>query len=461
MPRGDRGPDRPACGTDRLPRSPEEDAIPPPLSRRTFLGSAAAALGSLALTPAALARGSDEPVTGDGRRDRPEETHGGPLALPPWAHGDASAALDAVLMFRGNPAHTFYGTGPIPDAPRILWRHRMIDFPAMYYGTPHVWAGTGWTGQAVKLGDYVFIGSQGCHLYAFEAETGKLRWRYKGGRQFKGSACLFENRLYIGNVDDWLRCIDAATGQVVWRLDTGRDLDSSPCVVDGRLYIAGENGWARCLDPRTGELRWKTFVDGLHKGRKTGSYGSETSPAVADGEYYCATYFGDVFCLDAKTGEERWKANTGDDTDGSPVIWGDHVYIAAQDGSPYAFAFERATGKQTWKVKGPGGFWSTPAVTDGVVYIASAGGRFFALDALTGKPKWEVKLGATTWSSACVVDDRVVIGATDGKLRCFDTAKGQLVWELSLGARIHSTPCIVDGRIYVGHAGGTFFAIGA
>ena len=47
------------------------------------------------------------------------------------------------------------------------------------------WAGTGWTGAAVKLGDYVFVGSVGGYVYAFEAMTGKLRWRLKGGGMFK------------------------------------------------------------------------------------------------------------------------------------------------------------------------------------------------------------------------------------------------------------------------------------
>ena len=45
-----------------------------------------------------------------------------PLKLGPWKYGGGSYADDTVLMFRGNPAHTFYGTGPLPDGLTELWR---------------------------------------------------------------------------------------------------------------------------------------------------------------------------------------------------------------------------------------------------------------------------------------------------------------------------------------------------
>jgi hypothetical protein len=267
------------------------------------MGTAAMALP---LTPmmsrvAHAKRGSDDPRPGK-KNDGPEEMNG-TVTLPPWPHGKTSSATDAMLMFRGNPSHTFYGTGPIPaDKPKILWKHRMEDFDTLYYGEPFVWRGTGWTGQALVYGGYVWIGSQGRSLYCFEADSGKVMWRYAAPRQIKGSGCLWDNKLYIGCVDDWLRCYDAATGKVIWRLDTGYDLDSSPSVVDGKLYIARENGNARCLDPLTGKKIWRTFVGGINRGKKTGSYGSETSPSVVDGEYYTATYDGELFCLDAATG---------------------------------------------------------------------------------------------------------------------------------------------------------------
>ena len=390
----------------------------------------------------------------------PSESFGGPLALKPWAYGDTSAAPDAMLMFRGNPSHTFYGTGPVPSQPKVLWKHRMKDFDSLYYGTPHTWSGTGWTGQATVKDGYVFIGSQGRSFYAYEAATGKLRWRYESTRQIKGSACLYDNKLYFGSVDDWLRCLDAKTGQVLWRLNTGRDLDSSPCVVGGKLYIAGENGHARCLDPQTGAQHWKSFVGGLHDGPKPGSYGSETSPAVVDGAYYTATYDGKLHCLDAATGAPRWVAKTGGDTDVSPVVWKDWVYTAAEEDSPHLFCFAKKDGREVWRLTKKRGFWSTPAVVDGKLFIAGDDGRCYGVDAVSGKELWATRLDGQSWSSPAVVDGKVIVGDFEGILWCLDAKTGAEVWKLKLGGRIHSTPVVLGGRIYIGTGNGHFYGIG-
>ena len=431
------------------------------MDRRDFLKASLVAAAT-SFAPLALAGDpTDQPRRLGGAADKASFRAGGPLVLPPWAHGKNSSAPGEMLMFRGNGSHTFYGTGPVPLKPRIKWRFRMLDLETLYYGRPHVWRGTGWTGQAATLGDYVFIASQGGHVYAFEAETGRLRWRFSGKRMFKASICVYENRLYTGNVDNYLRCLDARTGDVVWKLRWSRDLDSSACVLDDRLYIAGESGFARCLDPRTGSLHWKTFVGAINRGRKGGSYGSETSPAVHDGEVYCATYDGELFSLNASDGSVRWKAKTGDDTDASPVLYDDRVFIAAEDRYSYVQCFRRRDGTKVWEKQARGGFWATPAVVKGTVYIPSAGGDVLALDAGTGKVRWQRDVGSASWSSPAVVDGLMIFGTFDGKLRCLDTKTGKDVWNLHLGGRIHSAPCIVDGTIYVGTRSGMFYAIGA
>jgi len=433
------------------------------MERRSFLkavGAAAIAAPMLAATGSAFAkRGSDDPKAG-GSKEVPGEVNAA-VKLPAWTHGASSTATDAMLMFRGNPSHTFYGTGPVPTTkPKIIWKHRMIDFATLYYGEPFTWRGTGWTGSAIVYGGYVWIGSQGKSLYCFEAATGKVAWRHELPRQIKGSGCFWDGKIYYGCVDDWLRCLDAATGKVIWKLNTGYDLDSSPSIVDGKLYIAGENGNARCLDPLTGKKIWKTFVGGLNSGKKSGSYGSETSPAVVDGEYYTATYDGELHCLDAVTGSKRWVAKTGDDTDASPVVAGELVYAAAEDKSPYLYAFARKDGAEVWKHKMKGGFWGTPAVVGDTLYIGAAGGKLEALDRKNGRSKWTYALGGGTWGSPAVVDGKVIIGDFEGTLHCVDGASGSAVWTIKIGGRIHSSPVIIGGRIYIGSTDGFFFCIG-
>lgn len=383
--------------------------------------------------------------------------------LPAWSYGRNSSATDTVLMFRGNGAHTFYGTGPIPDkAPEIKWRFRTAVIRNTVRGTPMVWAGTGWTGTAVKLGDYVYVGSVGGYVYAFEAESGDLVWKVRGGGMFKGSICAYENRLYMGNTDNQLRCLDAETGKRVWRIDTGKDLDSSPCVVDDKLYVAGENGYLRCLVPQTGKQIWRTFVDGIGPGTVLGSNGSETSPAVANGRVYTATYDGILFCCDANTGKVLWRAKTGDDTDASPVVHGDYVYAAAEEKAPYVYCFAQEDGRQVWRYANKArGFYSTPAVVGDRLYVGAEDGELHCVDPTTGEGVWTFQTGAGVWSSPCVIDGTVIFGSRDYHVYALDAATGAERWRVKLDGRIISSPCIVDGAIYIGTATGYFYCLAA
>ena len=389
------------------------------------------------------------------------ETRPRKLVLPPWPYGNDSSATDTVLMFRGNGAHTFYGTGPLPEvAPKVRWRFRTAQIRRSLPEREVIWAGTGWTGTAVKLGDYVFVGSVGGYVYAFHAGTGQLMWQLRGRGMFKSSLCAWRNRLYIGNTDNLLRCIDAERGRVIWTVNTGNDLDSSPCIMDGKLYIAGENGHVRCLDAMTGRQIWKRFVGGIKPGTPLGSNGSETSPAVADGEVYAATYDGMLYSLEAETGRIRWTASTGDDTDASPVIAGDFVYAAAEEEAPYVYCFARSDGRRVWRYDGRArGYYSTPAVVGNRLWIGAEDGRLHCIDALTGEPIWQFRTRAAIWSSPCVIDDKVVFGSRDGRLYCLDATNGRKVWHLRLDGRIISSPCIVDGRIWIGTATGWFYGI--
>jgi outer membrane protein assembly factor BamB len=384
-----------------------------------------------------------------------------PLPLGPWTYGKGSHATDTVLMFRGNPAHTFYGTGPIPDRPRLHWRHRMAELNTTLRGKPITWAGTGWTGSASKLGDYVYVGSVGGVLYCYEAATGKVMWTLKGGRMFKSSVCIYDNKIYVGNVDDQLRCVDAATGQEVWRFDTGRDLDSSPCVVDGRLYIAGENGYVRCIDPLTGKEIWKTFVDGIGPGTVPGSNGSESSPAIADGELYTSTYDGILFSIATEDGRVRWKAKLGDDTDASQAISGDFVYAASEEKAPYLYCFARENGREVWRyTENKVAYYSTPAVVGERVYVGGDDSNLHCVDARTGKGIWTFRTGDAVWSSPCVVDGKVVFGSKDAHLYILDAMSGHELWRYKADGRFISSPCIVGGYIWIGTATGWFYCFG-
>ncbi|MCB0964720.1 MAG: PQQ-binding-like beta-propeller repeat protein, partial [Acidimicrobiales bacterium] len=110
------------------------------------------------------------------------------------------------------------------------------------------------------------------------------------------------------------------------------------------------------------------------------------------------------------------------------------------------------------------GIWSTPAITDEVVYATTNHGRFFALDRATGEILWEKSLPPPTWQSPVVVADVLIQGDCSGTLHAYDVSDPRVdppeLWTVDLEGCIESTPTVFQGRIFVGARGGAFYAIG-
>ncbi len=371
--------------------------------------------------------------------------------------GQDSSDPSTVLMFRGNPAHTHYGSGRIADRYKIGWTLQCPDYPAILHGNPHVWRGPGWSGQASVLGNRVLIGTTSRYLYCLDRETGGIAWKIAAQRMFKSSCCIYRDRAYIGCVDDHLRCIDVQSGHIVWQWNTGADMDSSPIIAGGKLYVGSEKGAILCLQPEDGKILWRHEVDTAPTD-PPGGRGVESTCTVVDGRVYAGCYQGWVYCLDANTGKRLWKFKTDDDTDSSVCISRDsHGEMRAVVGceSGILYCFSAKTGQALWQVTTGAGIWSSPAIVGDRVWVGSDDGHLYCIDLLSGQVVWKQAVGSV-WSSPCVLGDRVVFGSRDHNFYVLDAGDGRIVSKLTLGGHCISTPCVVDGDIYLGSHGGDF-----
>ncbi|MDP3983492.1 MAG: hypothetical protein Q8Q52_00605, partial [Acidimicrobiia bacterium] len=72
--------------------------------------------------------------------------------VPGWTVGRPWGTTVGLTMFRGNPTRTYYGQGPLPENPRVLWSYPSeggMCGSSSVGGVSNVWCGTGWTGQPV------------------------------------------------------------------------------------------------------------------------------------------------------------------------------------------------------------------------------------------------------------------------------------------------------------------------
>lgn len=96
---------------------------------------------------------------------------------------------------------------------------------------------------------------------------------------------------------------------------------------------------------------------------------------------------------------------------------------------------------------------SSPAVSDGMVFVGSHDNYLYALNQTTGEVVWNHTALGNIQSSPAVADGRVFFGtyaAADGYLYALDRETGELNWSRRLvGGWVYSSPTVVYGKVYV------------
>jgi outer membrane protein assembly factor BamB len=93
---------------------------------------------------------------------------------------------------------------------------------------------------------------------------------------------------------------------------------------------------------------------------------------------------------------------------------------------------------------------STPAIHDGLVFIADCGRTFHCVDANTAKPQWTAELKGEVWASPYVADGKVYLGTRSGAFYVFAASKEKnALATLELGSPISATATAANGVLYV------------
>ncbi len=353
----------------------------------------------------------------------------------------------------------------------------------------------------------IFVGAYDHNLYALEAATGRVRWRYTTGGALNAAPAFAEvggrPMVFIGSADRRFYAVDAATGQKIWSYETmpwtytvGPGAPSSPLVaeVGGEqvVYVAFWNNDHRpaqtiqrgeifAFDAATGKLRWRHFlttnpISGpvlvksggrplLIVGSRDGTIyaidartGAEAwhfvaghsvmaSPAVTKVNGKPALIFGDffgmIYCLEACHGTCLWRHKVGHLINGTAAI-------ASMRGQPIAcvpsydrclHAVAATTGREVWRFATRKYIAASPAIATiqhlPVVFCSSLGNRLFAVDLRSGTKRWEFEYGDMLWP--------------------YET-RGECVWSSPVVAEVEGRAMLFfaahDGKLYAFAAGG-------
>jgi polyvinyl alcohol dehydrogenase (cytochrome) len=308
--------------------------------------------------------------------------------------------------------------------------------------------------QPGLAGGALYVGSHGGTVYAFDRETGCVRWSFDASAEVRNAIVISpwqsgdesaKPMAFFGDLIGNLYALDAITGEQKWRVRPSEHpnttLTATPSLYEGTLYVP---------------------ISSL-----------EVVPA-REPEYECCNFRGSVVAYDAITGEKKWQTFT---IPAEPVAQGIN-----------------AAGTQNY---GPSGapIWNSPAIDikrnqmfigTGENYSSPASGEsdaIIAFDLTTGEMNWVFQATAgDAWNTACGAEnptncpvedgpdydfgagvllaqdehgrDYVVGGQKSGVVHALEPETGELLWQTKVGrggihAGVYFGMAAEGGRLYV------------
>lgn len=363
-----------------------------------------------------------------------------------------------IKTWLGNWERNFYGTGPIPEKPlKVIWQIKTGFISGRLH--PDGWGGTSWPGQPTVTRDTVYFPSADGNVYSVNTADGEINWKFKATDSFKAAPTILGDRIIAHGLDHIIYCINRNDGTLIWQFKAGFEIDGSVMEKDGRIYFGCEDRSFYCLNLEDGSLVYKTPLGGSMEGSGT----------AVDGRIYIGTESGQLYCLNQADGKIIWQApiGAGADSDSTPAVNGDFVYTAAEDG--YVRCYRKDNGEEVWKWKsdpggsgsgGRGGFWASPIIVDGKMYIGSDNGFMYCLTVDQPSVVWKTRMHMAVWGTAPYVDGKLIVPDKAGWISTLDARDGRKISEIKIGDSVNSTPAVLNGRIYIGAFMGGLYCLG-
>jgi len=291
------------------------------------------------------------------------------------------------------------------------------------------------------------------HGYPSPAQTIPDAWDI-----YTSSPAVANGKVYFGSGDGNVYAVEAATGTLQWKFATKDVVHSSPAVVDHVVYIGSWDSYLYALDAETGAEKWsfKTGEDpAIHN-----QVGFQSSPAVVDGTVYVGCRDAHLYAVDAATGRKKWDYPTSKSwVIGTPAVSDGTVYVGTSDSARF-MALDAKTGRLRFNFDAKSYMFSSPALAGNLAYVGDHNGRLYAIDRKSGKLAWQFQTEASK-------SDPLKILNEDGSLNRdamspifgdFEDMYIDFYRFISIGA-IFSSPAVDRGVVYIGSMDGNLYAL--
>ncbi len=292
----------------------------------------------------------------------------------------------------------------------------------------------------------ILIGSYDHNLYALDATSGTLAWKYATDGGVTTKPAVFEGNVYIGSTDGRLHAVSARSGRVVWTYYTKGKVYSSPRIAENHVFFGSDDQNLHAVNAMTGRAAWTFAADSEIR----------SSPFILGDVVYVGSDSGELYCVDFR-GVLKWRYKAKLAITASPIAENDVVYAVSLDSSIYAL--DARSGWMLWRFRMGKGGVSSPCLAENLLFVGSADGNLYAIDVRTAKEVWRFRAEHQVSGSPIVYKDSVYCGAADGYLYCLEYRTGRLRWKFQTQGPITAAPLVYDDVVYIGSADHFLYAL--
>lgn len=258
------------------------------------------------------------------------------------------------------------------ESGEMIWEQKIVYKPVH---------GTG--SSPVLIGDLLVFhadGSEDPLLIALEAKTGKVQWKTPRNQEVRKTFSFSTplelkeggKSLILSAASGMVGAYDPADGSLVWkvRYGEGYSVVPRPVIANGLIYVATGFGVPRlmAIEPKgaKGDVTKTHVVFDENK-----NVGKTPSFVAAHGSLYLVDDNGTLSCRDGRSGEVRWKKKLPGNFSSSPVLVGNILYTATEDGVAYVVEVSPKGGKILAEIDMEERIFASPAIIDGAIFIRS------------------------------------------------------------------------------------------
>ncbi|NLO05587.1 MAG: PQQ-binding-like beta-propeller repeat protein [candidate division WS1 bacterium] len=318
---------------------------------------------------------------------------------------DSSPAVVGGRVYVGNSLGHMTAISPTDGA--IIWR---FETNGAVVSSPSVVDGI------------CIFGSVDGFVYALDASTGAMRWCYRTRGPVISSPAVVDGRVVFGSIDGRLYALSLSDGSLLWRTGAGAAIQASPTVAEGLVLYGDDDAHLRALNLSDGALVWEyqgsgKLVAAPAVGTDVAVFGVMGPSALRPPklEYLIA--------LRLQTGERLWAIEEAYSVLSAPLVHDGRVYFVTVEGyvsKTTARAASLADGSALWDRVLPGVVDSSMALVGANLCFGCHDGRLYLLAAESGEIVDAESLAPKIFSSPAISDGRVYIGASDGRLYCLE-----------------------------------------